>query len=85
MKPGKECALEHSGTIQRAAEIFFPDVKIHVSMLQVAQWINTAYLIRVPSLSDAPGISESADIVIVEVNEKMPVVHGIRMLCIFHN
>jgi butyryl-CoA:acetate CoA-transferase len=57
---------------------FTQDVKIDVAMLRVAPMDKHGYFNLGPQVSDAPAIIESADVVIVEVNDKMPVVHGMR-------
>lgn len=57
---------------------FTQDVKIDVAMLQVAPMDKHGYFNLGPQVADAPAIINQAKVVIVEVNEKMPVVHGIQ-------
>lgn len=57
---------------------FTQDVKVDVAMLQVAPMDKHGFFNIGPQVSDAPAIIDNAQTVIVEVNEKMPVVHGLR-------
>jgi len=57
---------------------FQQDIHIDVAMLQVAPMDKYGNFNIGPQVADSRAIMEKASIVIVEVNEKMPRVHGIR-------
>ncbi len=57
---------------------FTQDVDLDVAMLRVAPMDKHGYFNLGPQVADAPAIVNNAKTVIVEVNEKMPVVHGMQ-------
>lgn len=57
---------------------FSQDVKIDVAMLRVAPMDKHGYFNLGPQVADAPAIINQAKTVILEINEKMPVVHGMQ-------
>lgn len=57
---------------------FTQDVDLDVAMLRVAPMDKHGYFNLGPQVADAPAVVNKAKIVIVEVNEKMPVVHGMQ-------
>jgi len=57
---------------------FTQDIDVDVAMLRVAPMDKNGYFNLGPQIADAPAIINKAKIVIVEVNEKMPAVHGMQ-------
>lgn len=57
---------------------FSQDIDVDVAMLRVAPMDKHGYFNLGPQVADSPAVTQKAKIVIVEVNEKMPVVHGMQ-------
>jgi butyryl-CoA:acetate CoA-transferase len=57
---------------------FSQDIDVDVAMLRVAPMDKHGNFNLGPQVADAPAVVNKAKIVIVEVNDKMPVVHGMQ-------